>query len=68
MIGNGFDRNLGLKTSFRYILDEYKIIHKNSPEKFIQDYLIELEQNEEEWSFFENRLGVNIQLILIKKI
>jgi hypothetical protein len=57
LIGNGFDRNLGLNTSFNDILKEYRNIHKDTINPSIKKFLIELKQNYEEWSLFEKKLG-----------
>jgi len=61
LIGNGFDLNLGLKTSFTDIVKEYKSTYKNTEEKYIQDYILELEQHNKEWSYFERQLGLYIK-------
>lgn len=58
MIGNGFDLNLGLKTSYKNFLENY-LLRKNNIE--IVDKLKRLiKQNIQLWSDFELSLGTNL--------
>lgn len=55
MIGNGFDRNLGLKTTYSDFIDWYK----NTPAKTktLEDFRKNINENEKLWSAAEEELG-----------
>lgn len=55
MIGNGFDRNLGLATTYAEFVKEYKNLKPET--KTIQDFRNHINDNEELWSSAEIALG-----------
>ncbi len=55
LIGNGFDMNVGLKTSYKDFLNYYCDIY-NDDQK-INEFKKQINCNKELWSDFENRLG-----------
>ena len=55
LIGNGFDRNLGLATTYAEFVKEYKTIKPLS--KTIEDFRKHIKDNEELWSSAEIALG-----------
>jgi hypothetical protein len=57
LIGNGFDLNLGLKTKFSDVVEEYKNIYTNTSDINIKKFKKELEKNHEKWADFEKEMG-----------
>ena len=55
LIGNGFDRNLGLATTYAEFVKEYKAL--KPPTKTIEDFRNHIKDNEELWSSAEVALG-----------
>lgn len=55
LIGNGFDRNLGLNTTYAEFVKEYKAL--TPPTKTIADFRNYIKENEELWSSAEIALG-----------
>lgn len=55
LIGNGFDINLGLKTSFRNFYDYY--LKQESLDETVKKFKTELDKNIEVWSDLEVALG-----------
>ncbi len=55
LIGNGFDRNLGLSTTYAKFVKEYKTL--NPPTKIIKEFRNYIKGNEELWSSAEVALG-----------
>jgi hypothetical protein len=54
-IGNGFDLNIGLKTRFKDVLSFY--IKETSDDPVIKSFKESINQNIEDWSKFEERIG-----------
>lgn len=54
IIGNGFDKNCGLKTGYQDIYNEY--INTSSESKVIAEFKKTISNNYENWSDFE--LGI----------
>jgi len=57
IVGNGFDLNIGLNTSFNDVFKWYKNLNSNSDEAYIKEFISELEQNPILWSDYEKQLG-----------
>lgn len=55
LIGNGFDRNLGLQTAYSDFVKVYKTLESKSGN--IQTFRKYIEENEEKWSAAEEQLG-----------
>ena len=55
LIGNGFDRNLGLKTTYSDFVKVYKTLKSSSPH--IEAFREHIKSNEEKWSAAEEALG-----------
>lgn len=55
IIGNGFDLNIGLKTSYKYFFDYYK--SKESPNKNVEKLKKNISENFNSWSDLELALG-----------
>ncbi len=55
IIGNGFDLNLGLKTSYKHFFDYYK--SKSSPNKNVEKLKKNISENYNSWSDLEMALG-----------
>ena len=58
MLGNGFDVNLKLETSFVDIPNEYIKEHENTSNETIQKFISVLSKNKNEWAYFEKELGI----------
>ena len=56
LIGNGFDRNLGLATTYAEFVREYK--KKPADTKVLRDFRKYVNENEELWSLAEVALGL----------
>ena len=56
MIGNGFDRNLGLATSYANFVEHYK--HIEGSTENLKEFRKHIEDNEELWSSAELALGL----------
>lgn len=55
ILGNGFDLNLGLKTSYYDFYDYYKNIP--SPNEDIENLKEDIKSNINQWSDLEHRIG-----------
>lgn len=55
LIGNGFDRNLGLATTYAEFVKEYKEL--DPPTKTVEEFRNHIKDNEELWSSAEVALG-----------
>lgn len=55
LIGNGFDRNLGLKTTYSDFVKVYKNLKSEVP--YIREFREHIKDNEEKWSAAEEALG-----------
>jgi len=55
-IGNGFDLNLGLKTSFKDVLDEYCAIE--TKDESILEFQREINRDYPNWADFEKAMGI----------
>lgn len=61
LIGNGFDRNLGLKTTYSDFVKVYKTLKSSSPH--IETFRRHINENEEKWSAAEEALGQYTQYL-----
>lgn len=61
LIGNGFDRNLGLKTTYSDFVKVYKTLKSTSPH--IEAFREHIKDNEEKWSAAEEALGQYTQYL-----
>ena len=57
LVGNGFDLNLGLKTSFSDFAKVYSTMDSKSVSENLQRFRKEIEQDQALWSFAEMALG-----------
>lgn len=55
IIGNGFDLNIGMKTSYKHFFDHYK--SKESPNKNVEKLKLNISENYNNWSDLEIALG-----------
>ena len=56
LIGNGFDIGIGLKSKFSDFYPKYLEESKNK-EYIFKEFAEEINNNKEEWSYFEKKLG-----------
>jgi len=57
LIGNGFDLNLDLKTSYNHFYDYYISLPTENDSKVISDFKKELWSESDKWSYLEYQLG-----------
>ncbi|WP_187150836.1 AbiH family protein [Treponema endosymbiont of Eucomonympha sp.] len=66
MIGNGFDLNVGLKTSFKDVSKIY--LNSSSDKPYINEFKKEIKEYPDLWSYFEKQFGLYAEKFSLKNV
>ncbi len=66
LIGNGFDLNVGLKTSFKDVSKIY--LNSSSDKPYINEFKKEIKEYPDLWSYFEKQFGLYAEKFSLKNV